>query len=159
MSTPNLRAHLAQSFDPAERTLPAMLMHQAQRHGDKPLVSAGDDAWTHEMGVLVKTWDPYKHLATSHPGDNVHQDRKSEWFDFTSFQEWRRPIHGWMVEQRKKQESLGRVIPQTNEEYGYEDHYPRWSPVYPDGASADANRRAAWESHLRAGEKRCDAEE
>jgi len=104
-----------------------------------------DDAWTHEMGVLVKTWDPYKHLATSHPGDNVHQDRKSEWFDFTSFQEWRRPIHGWMVEQRKKQESLGRVIPQTNEEYGYEDHYPRWSPVYPDGASADANRRAAWE--------------
>ncbi len=104
-----------------------------------------DDAWTHEMGVLVKTWDTYKHLATSHPGDNVHQDRKSEWFDFTSFQEWRRPIHGWMVEQRKQQESLGRVIPQTNEEYGYEDHYPRWSPVYPDGASADANRRAAWE--------------
>jgi len=104
-----------------------------------------DDAWTHEMGGLVKAWDPYKHLATSHPGDSVHQDRKSEWFDFTSFQEWRRPIHGWMVEQRKKQESLGRVIPQTNEEYGYEDHYPRWSPTYPDGASADADRRAAWE--------------
>lgn len=104
-----------------------------------------DDAWTHEMGGLVKTWDPYKHLATSHPGDSVHQDRKSDWFDFTSFQEWRRPIHGWMAEQRKKQESLGRAIPQTNEEYGYEDHYPRWSPTYPDGASADADRRAAWE--------------
>jgi hypothetical protein len=109
------------------------------------LDSFRDDAWTHETGMLVKEWDPYKHLATSHPGDNIHQDRTSQWFDFTSFQEWQRPIHGWMVEQRKKQESLGRVIPQTNEEYGYEDHYPRWSPAYPDGASADANRRAAWE--------------
>jgi len=104
-----------------------------------------DDAWTHETGVLLKQWDPYKHLATSHPGDNAHQDRAAEWFDFTSFQEWHRPIHGWMVEQRKKQESLGRIIPQTNEEYGYEDHYPRWSPLYPDGSSVDADRRAAWE--------------
>src|SRR6185312_16927047 len=39
----------------------------------------------------------------------------------------------------------GRIIPQTNEEYGYEEHYPSWSPNYPDGQSADANRRAAWE--------------
>jgi hypothetical protein len=109
------------------------------------LDSFRDEAWTHETGTLVKTWDPYRHLCTSHPVNNDHQDRTSEWFDFTSFQEWRRPIHGWMVEQRKKQESLGRIIPQTNEEYGYEDHYPHWSPVFPDGASADANRRAAWE--------------
>jgi hypothetical protein len=109
------------------------------------LDSFRNDAWTHDIGTLVKKWDPYKHLATSHPVYNTHQDRTSEWFDFTSFQEWRRPIHGWMVEQRQKQASLGRIIPQTNEEYGYEDHYPRWSPVFPDGASVDANRRAAWE--------------
>ena len=29
--------------------------------------------------------------------------------------------------ERKKQERLGRIIPQTNEEYGYEDHYPLWA--------------------------------
>jgi carnitine-CoA ligase len=37
---------LAQAFAPAERTLPAMLARQAQRHGDKPLASAGDVSWT-----------------------------------------------------------------------------------------------------------------
>jgi carnitine-CoA ligase len=41
------RQQLAESFRSGERTLPAMLMRQAERHGDKPLVSAGDDAWTH----------------------------------------------------------------------------------------------------------------
>lgn len=46
--------------------------------------------------------------------------------------------------ERKKQESLGRIIPQTNEEYGYEDHYPLWVKDF--GAdSADALRRTAWQ--------------
>jgi hypothetical protein len=36
----------------------------------------------------------------------------------------------------------------VDEEYGYEDHYPIWSPSYPDGASADADRRAAWEMSM-----------
>ncbi len=104
-----------------------------------------NEVWAHETGTLLKKWDPYRHLATDHPTDNAHQDRTSEWFDFTSFQEWRRPIHDWMLDQRKQQAALGRIIPQTNEEYGYEDHYPRWSPSYPGGSTADADRRAAWE--------------
>ena len=83
-----------------------------------------DDRWTHATGTLIKEWDPYRHLATSHPVDNVHQDRTSDWFDFTSFQEWSREQHAFMLAQRKEQERLGRIIPQTNEEYGYEDHYP-----------------------------------
>src|SRR4029077_10522487 len=37
---------LAQAFAPAERTLPAMLARQAQRHGDQPLANAGDVSWT-----------------------------------------------------------------------------------------------------------------
>jgi hypothetical protein len=66
--------------------------------------------------------------------------------DFTSFQEWRRPLHGWMLAQRQKQAKLGRIIPQTDEEYGYEDHYPDGSSYgFPDLHSADGNRRAAWE--------------
>jgi hypothetical protein len=105
-------------------------------------------AWSHEMGTLIKSLDPCKHLATDHPIDNRQQDRTAEWFDFTSFQQWPRPLHDWMLNQRKLQQATGRIIPQTDEEYGYEDHYPIWSPSYPDGASAEANRRAAWEIQM-----------
>jgi carnitine-CoA ligase len=41
-----LRRQLAQAFAPAERTLPAMLTRQAERHGSRPLASAGDATWT-----------------------------------------------------------------------------------------------------------------
>jgi hypothetical protein len=50
-----------------------------------------------------------------------------------------------MLAQRQMQAKTGRIIPQTNEEYGYEDHYPAWAPYKPPAASADADRRAAWE--------------
>jgi carnitine-CoA ligase len=42
-----LRQQLAASFAPADRTLPAMLIRQAERHGDKPLVSVGEMRWTY----------------------------------------------------------------------------------------------------------------
>jgi len=100
-----------------------------------------DERWTHDTGTLIKQWDPYRHLATSHPVDQAHQDRTSDWFDFTSFQEWSKEEHAYMLAQRKEQARLGRIIPQTNEEYGYEDHYPLWA-TRPE--SADALRRAAW---------------
>ena len=102
-----------------------------------------DDRWTHETGGLIKQWDPYRHLATSHPVDNVHQDRTSDWFDFTSFQEWSRNQHAFMLSQRRQQQATGRIIPQTNEEYGYEDHYPLWAQGL-GSESADALRRTAW---------------
>jgi hypothetical protein len=92
----------------------------------------------------LKGWDPYRHLATSHPMDNHHQDRESAWFDFTSFQDWSRTQHAFMLAERAKQVRTGRIIPQTNEEYGYEDHYPLWAPK-PDADSADVLRRAAWD--------------
>jgi hypothetical protein len=102
--------------------------------------------WSHEMGaLLVEKLDPYHHLGTDHPVDNTHQDRTSNWFGFTSFQEWHQPYYPWMLHQRKLQAATGRIIPQTDEEYGYEDHYPNWSPNFPDGQSAEALRRAAWE--------------
>jgi len=103
-----------------------------------------DDKWTHDTGTLIKEWDPYKHLTTSHPVDNVHQDRTSAWFDFTSFQEWSRTQHAFMLAERKHQQSLGRIIPQTNEEYGYEDHYPMWAKGL-GSESADTLRRTAWD--------------
>jgi hypothetical protein len=102
--------------------------------------------WSHVMGtLLVGQYDPYHHLGTDHPTVNTEQDRTSNWLGFTSFQEWHQPYHPWMLNQRKLQEATGRIIPQTDEEYGYEDHYPTWSPNFPDGQSADALRRAGWE--------------
>jgi hypothetical protein len=100
--------------------------------------------WTHATGNLIKLWDLNRHLATSHPIDPAHQDRASDWFDFTSFQEWSRAQHAFMLSQRKQQENFGRIIPQTNEEYGYEDHYPLWSNGL-GSESADTLRRTAWD--------------
>ncbi|MFZ0303611.1 MAG: DUF4038 domain-containing protein [Terracidiphilus sp.] len=103
-----------------------------------------DEKWTHETGVLIENLDPYKHLETSHPADsNDHQDRASSWFGFTSYQEWSRNQHALILASRKLQEKTGRIIPQTNEEYGYEDHYPPWA--IPGSDSSDALRRTAWE--------------
>jgi hypothetical protein len=107
-----------------------------------------DLAWSHKMGSLLHGLDPYHHLATDHPVDNKHQDRTADWFGFTSFQEWSRPQHSWMLNQRTLQKKTGRIIPQTNEEYGYEDHYPKWAQNYPSGASADGMRRTAWEIYM-----------
>lgn len=92
------------------------------------LDSYRDEKWTHETGTLLMGWDPYKHLASSHPVKREHQDRASDWFGFTSIQEWSRRQHALMLEERGIQKKTGRIIPQTNEEYGYEDHYPHWAP-------------------------------
>jgi hypothetical protein len=108
-----------------------------------------DDAWTHDTGTFLVQLDPYHHLATSHPvdvvvdGKSVHQDRASSWFGFTSYQEWSRNQHALMLQSRKFQEATGRIIPQTNEEYGYEDHYPLWA--IPNQESSDSLRRVVWD--------------
>src|SRR5262249_42194667 len=48
-----LRRQLAEAFAPAERTLPAMLARQAERNGDRPLVSAGDVSWTYAETAAI----------------------------------------------------------------------------------------------------------
>jgi hypothetical protein len=108
-----------------------------------------DEKWAHETGTLLQDWDPYKHLETSHPTQIIHQDRASSWFGFTSYQEWSRDQHRLMLESRKLQEKAGRIIPQTNEEYGYEDHYPLWA--LPGSDSADVLRRTAWDIAMAGG--------
>jgi len=108
------------------------------------LDSFRDEKWAHETGTLIESWDPYKHLATSHPVHREHQDRAADWFGFTSIQEWSRRQHALMLEERQIQMKTGRIIPQTNEEYGYEDHYPHWAPA-PPGDSSETLRQTAWE--------------
>jgi hypothetical protein len=108
------------------------------------LDSFHDEKWAHEIGTLIESWDAYKHLATSHPTRREHQDRASDWFGFTSIQNWSREQHALLLEERQIQMKTGRIIPQTNEEYGYEDHYPRWAPA-PPGESAEVLRQMAWQ--------------
>jgi len=108
------------------------------------LDSFRDEKWAHETGTLIESWDPYKHLATSHPVYREHQDRAADWFGFTSIQDWSRRQHALMLEEHQIQMKTGRIIPQTNEEYGYEDHYPQWAPA-PPGDSAETLRKTAWE--------------
>ncbi|HXH86570.1 MAG TPA: DUF4038 domain-containing protein [Nitrospira sp.] len=115
------------------------------------LDSYRDDPWAHATGTFIYKLDPNHHLATSHPTDNRHQDRSSSWFGMTSYQQWKRPLHEWMLDQRRQQASTGRIIPQVNEEYGYEDHYPGWTPYKAPAASADGNRRVAWEIAMAGG--------
>lgn len=116
------------------------------------LDSYRDIVWTHDTGVLLYELDPYHHIATSHPHyKDGPQDRSSTWFGMTSYQQWERPLHTWMLEQRQLQVKSGRIIPQVNEEYGYEDHYPKWAPYPAPNASADADRRAAWEIAMAGG--------
>ena len=103
-----------------------------------------DEKWTHDTGMLIQDLDPYKHLETSHPAaSNAHQDRASSWFGFTSYQQWSRDQHRRMLESRTLQEKAVRIIPQTNEEYGYEDSYPLWAA--PGSDSTDVLRRTAWD--------------
>jgi hypothetical protein len=109
-----------------------------------------DDQWVHDTGSWLEQIDPYRHLATSHPVDIVHQDRTSPWFGFTSFQDWNRSQHAFILKERALQEKTGRIIPQTNEEYGYEDHYPLWAPG-PGSDSADTLRRTAWDIYMAGG--------
>ena len=108
------------------------------------LDSFRDEKWTHETGTFLHERDPYKRLATSHPAHRGPQDRASAWFGFTSIQDWSRAQHALMLEERQIQMKTGRIIPQANEEYGYEDHYPAWAPA-PPGNSAETLRRVAWE--------------
>jgi hypothetical protein len=111
-----------------------------------------DVLWTHETGTFLNDLDSYNHLVTSHPRTkDGPQDRQASWFGMTSFQQWERPQHEWTLEQRNLQSLSGRIIPQVNEEYGYEDHYPEWAPYKTPGASADANRRTAWEIAMAGG--------
>src|SRR5436190_18762999 len=42
-----LRAQWSRLFAPDQRTLPAMLTRQAERHANRPLVSAGDTTWSY----------------------------------------------------------------------------------------------------------------
>lgn len=112
-----------------------------------------DEAWVEKMGQLIEDCDPYDHLTSVH-GRGDFPFRTSPWVDFAMYQSW--DEHGgyaFMLRNRREQEKTGRPMPQVNEEYGYEDHYP-----YPWGEgrtaparAADNRRRLAWQMAMAGG--------
>jgi hypothetical protein len=105
-----------------------------------------DDAWAEKMGSLIKEYDPYDHLTSTH-GHETFNFRHSSWADFAMYQAWdEHGGHGFMLFNAREQEKVGRDIPQVNEEYGYEDHYPQgWGENRkPPARSAETRRKIAW---------------
>jgi hypothetical protein len=112
-----------------------------------------NDVWAEKMGAFVKQCDPYDHLTSTH-GHGDFRFASSAWADLALYQSW--DEHGgydFMLENRLRQARTGRVIPQVNEEYGYEDHYPRgWGENrQPPARSAQTRARIAWEIYLAGG--------
>jgi hypothetical protein len=112
-----------------------------------------DDAWAETMGAFIKQCDPYDHLTSTH-GHGDFRFGNVPWADFAMYQSW--DEHGgydFMLANRQRQTALGRMIPQVNEEYGYEDHYPHgWGENRQAPARAALTRaRLAWQIHLAGG--------
>lgn len=104
------------------------------------------DEWAEQMGWYVKEIDPYNHLTSVH-GFPYFMFRQSEWADFALFQEWDNAGgFNFMLANRQLQAYTGRIIPQVNEEFGYEDIYPEFTfdKINAPGRNADTRRRLAW---------------
>jgi hypothetical protein len=112
-----------------------------------------DQAWVEKMGALIKDADPYDHCTTVH-GHGQFPFRKSAWCDYAIFQSWdEHGAYNFMLKNRREQAAANRIIPQVNEEYGYEDHYPYpWGEkrVWPARIGEDRVRRA-WEMTMAGG--------
>ncbi len=108
-----------------------------------------DDAWAEEMGAFLKACDPYDHLTSVH-GFGDFRFQTAPWADFAMFQSWDEGGgYAFMLKRRQEQARTGRTMPQVNEEYGYEDHYPTWGGNRKAPArSADNRRRLAWGMYM-----------
>lgn len=115
-----------------------------------------NEAWVEKMGTLLKRVDPAKHLISVHGNANF-PFRTSPWVDVVLYQSWDEcGGYQFITDCRRKQAETGRILPQINEEYGYEEHYPTWgcgatATKLPDGRSADNRRRLAWEIYMAGG--------
>ena len=112
-----------------------------------------NEEWTDKMGAFLKQCDPYDHVASVH-GHGQFPFRTSEWADFAMYQNWDEGGgYRFMLNNRLEQQKAGRPMPQINEEYGYEDHYPAgWGGGRKAPArSADNRRRLAWGMYMAGG--------
>jgi len=111
-----------------------------------------NDTWAEKMGAFIDKCDPYDHLTSVH-GHGDFRFQTSPWADFAMYQRWDEAgAYRFMLDNRRKQAGTGRLIPQVNEEYGYEDHYPTWGGNRKGPARrADNRRRLAWGMYMAGG--------
>jgi hypothetical protein len=95
--------------------------------------------WADWLGPLVKEWDPYDHLTSAQ--NRIYRTPGKTWNNIQLIQRWDAGQNAFMLGERANQAATGRVIPQINEEYGYED---LWESS-PGQRAADTRRRCAWE--------------
>jgi hypothetical protein len=106
--------------------------------------------WGEKMGKYLKNIDPYQHLISVH-GSGEFPFRKSPWVDVVMYQSWDEcGGYEFISQNRKLQVESGRILPQINEEYGYEDHYPIWgcgatASKTPNGRNGLNRSQLAWE--------------
>jgi len=98
--------------------------------------------WADGLGKMVKEWDPYDHLTSAH--NKTYRTPESTWIDMQLIQKWDGGQNEYMLAQKKQQKETGRIIPQVNEEYGYEDLWEK----SPGQRSAETRRRHAWEIYM-----------
>lgn len=109
-----------------------------------------NEAWTNKAGEVIRAADPYKHLVSVH-GKDVFPFYTSPWVDYAMYQVWDEGGgYKFLRRARELAAKAGRPMPQVNEEYGYEDHYPGpWGGGRKKPArSADSRRRLAWEMSM-----------
>lgn len=104
-----------------------------------------NEPWVRHMGAYLRSRDPYGHLISVH-GHGEFPFRSDPWADYALHQSWdEHGGHAFMLQKRRQQADTGRPMPQVNEEYGYEDHYPPWGGgKLPPARSPDNRRRLAW---------------
>jgi len=114
------------------------------------------EEWVEQMGKYLYSIDPYKHLISVH-GHASFPFRNDPWVNMVLYQSWDEcGGYEFMMRCRKIQEETKRVLPQINEEYGYEDHYPPWgcgpeATKEEGGRSGDNRRQLAWEIYMAGG--------
>jgi hypothetical protein len=82
--------------------------------------------WADKMGPFLKQQDAGRHMISVH-GSSDFPFRKSPWVDCVLYQSWDEcGGYDFMTNQHRLQAATGRLIPQINEEYGYEGHYSVW---------------------------------
>jgi hypothetical protein len=102
--------------------------------------------WANFMGDYLKACDPWKHLTSIH-GHEEFFYRNTSWADFAMYQNWDAAGgYPFMLNNRLLQEASGKIMPQVNEEYGYESIYPELPlGVYGKHHEADTRTQIAFE--------------
>ena len=106
--------------------------------------------WGEKMGSYLKSIDHAKHLISVH-GSSDFPFRKSPWVDVVMYQSWDEcGGYEFMMNNKKLQTESGRILPQINEEYGYEGHYAVWgcgatATKLPNARNGLNRSQLAWE--------------